>query len=155
MSKAAIVISLLYVTLVCHAQNSTLEPNFVALIVIDIDTSVQWYSNTLGFSEIDRVSSKEKGFKQSNLQRGNVRIELVELDNAISPKAIVPGYDAQTRMIGFFKVGFLVTDFEKWAVDLKEKKFEFYGDVVKDDLTGKRMMIALDPDGNRIQIFEK
>ncbi len=49
----------------------------------------------------------------------------------------------------------MVTDFEKWIDHLTNEKVDFYGSVVTDDTTGKRMVIITDPDGNRIQIFEK
>ena len=59
------------------------------------------------------------------------------------------------RVTGFFKIGFLVTEFDMWIDHLTNEKVDFYGNIVTDDTTGKRMAIITDPDGNRIQIFEK
>ena len=59
------------------------------------------------------------------------------------------------RIIGLFKIGFVVTDFEKWVDHLIDKEVDFCGNIVTDDNTEKRMVIITDPDGNRIQIFEK
>ena len=41
-----------------------------------------------------------------------------------------------------------------WSEKTAKMEAEFHGNVVTDD-TGKRMVIVLDPDGNRIQLFEK
>jgi len=38
---------------------------------------------------------------------------------------------------------------------LKIEKVNFYGNIITDDTTGKKMAIILVPVGNRIQLFEK
>lgn len=62
---------------------------------------------------INEIESKERGFKQSNLKRNHTLIELIELDNAIKLKDVIPNFNNKTRTIGFFKTGFLVSDFDK------------------------------------------
>lgn len=158
MKKILIISTLIWLPFLSYTQNNPtldLEAYFSAMIVSDFDSSVKWYSNTLGFEVINRVESVERGFKQSNLKRGDVLIELVELDKALNPADIVPSHNNKTRFIGFFKLGFLVTDFDKWISHLTNEEADFYGHVVTDNTTGKRMVIITDPDGNRIQIFEK
>lgn len=158
MKKLVFVLYLVWLPFLSNAQkNSTpnLEAYFSAFIVTGIDVSIDWYSNVLGFTEINRVESIERGFKQSNLSRGNMLIELIELDKAINIKDVIPDYSTKMRTVGLFKIGFRVTDFEKWIDHLTTEKVDFYGSIVKDDSTGKRMVIITDPDGNRIQIFEK
>ena len=148
----------MWIPFLSHAQNDSipdLESYFSAMVVSDFESSISWYSNTLGFKVVNRIESKERGFKQSNLKRGDVLIELIELDKAVNLEDIVPNYSNKMRVIGFFKIGFLVTNFEKWIDHLTNEKIDFYGNVVTDDTTGKRMVIITDPDGNRIQIFEK
>jgi len=158
MKKTLIISTLIWLPFLSYTQNNPtqdLEAYFSAMIVSDFDSSINWYSNTLGFEVISRIESVERGFKQSNLKRGDVLIELVELDKALNLADIVPNYNNKMRIIGFFKLGFLVTDFEKWIDHLTNEKVDFYGSVVTDNNTGKRMVIITDPDGNRIQIFEK
>ena len=95
------------------------------------------------------------GFKQANLKRGNILLEFIELKSAVSPKDVVTDYNSKTRMLGFFKTGFLVSDFAGWVAHLQNANVNFQGKVVTDELSGKKMVIVKDPDGNRIQIFEK
>lgn len=148
----------MWIPFLSHAQNDSipdLEAYFSAMIVSDLDSSINWYSNILGFEIVNKVESKERRFKQSNLKKGNALIELIELDNAVYPEDVVPNYNNKTRIVGFFKTGFLVSDFDKWIDHLTNEKVDFHGNIVMDDSTGKRMVIIIDPDGNRIQIFEK
>lgn len=131
------------------------EAYFSAIIVNDIESSITWYSNNLGLKLLNKVDSEERGFKQANLKRGNVLIELIELKSSLSQKTLLESHPKKTKIEGFFKFGFRVSEFDKWVAALKKSKVEFYGDVVTDDLSGRRMLIINDPDGNRIQIFEK
>lgn len=157
--KRVFIISLyVWIPFLSYAQNDStedLEAYFSAMIVSDFDSSIHWYSKTLGFEVVSRVESVERGFKQSNLKRGDVLIELIQLDKALNLEDIVPNYNNKMRLIGFFKLGFLVIYFDKWIDHLTNEKVDFYGGIVTDDITGKRMVIITDPDGNRIQIFEK
>lgn len=98
------------------------------------------------------VSAK---FSIINLKKGKAALELIQLSGTLSPADIVPDYTSKTRIYGFFKMGFQVTDLDTWVSFLKEKQVEFNGDVVTDLVTNKRMVITLDPDGNRIQLFEQ
>lgn len=95
------------------------------------------------------------GFKQANLKRGNSQIELIELKSAISTKDVVPNFTNKTRLQGIFKIGFSITDFDEWMDHLQSKELVAPGNIVEDPVSGKRMIIIRDPDGNRVQLFEK
>lgn len=129
--------------------------SFVAVIVNDIDVSISWYQEVLGFELIDRVDVPERGFRQSNLKRALMDIELIELKTAISQEEVLSKNPSVSHIHGIFKVGFQVSDFDAWLLHLTNAKVEFGGSVVTDQKTGKRMLIIKDPDSNRIQLFEK
>ena len=131
------------------------EAYFAALIVRDMDESVRWYTTHLGMEVLRQAAYPDRGFKQANLQRGNILIEFIELDNALSAELVVPNFDSKTRMVGLFKIGFLLDDFDRWIDYLTNQEIDFYGSVVKQPESNKRMVIVKDPDGNRIQLFEK
>lgn len=158
MKKLSITFSILWMSFFCFSQKEalpSLEAYFSAIIVSDMDTSIYWYSNILGFEVLDKTESVERGFKQANLKKGNVLIELLELDSSVSQKEVLSNYSKKTKIYGFFKFGFLVSEFDKWIEVLKQAEVSFNGSVVTDHLSGKRMVIIKDPDGNRIQFFEK
>ncbi|MDH7446529.1 VOC family protein [Aquimarina sp. 2201CG14-23] len=131
------------------------EGNFSAIITTNIDNSITWYSNTLGFKIINKTENIERGFKQANLKTGKVWIELIELKNVLAQENILKDKPKGTKISGFFKFGMQVSAFNDWIIHLKKLNTEFLGTVVTDKLSGKKMVLIKDPDGNRIQIFEK
>lgn len=131
------------------------EPYFTAVIVSNLDRSISWYTNNLGFEVASKRDNIESGFRQANLKRGNALIELIELESAINPKDVVPNYNNKTKLLGIFKFGFKVSDFDRWMKYLDEKAVQKYGTVVIDPISRKKMIILLDPDGNYVQLFEK
>ena len=158
MKKTLITFYLILISFISYSQNESLpkpEAYFSAIIVNDIDTSIIWYSNNFGFKVLNKIASKERGFKQANLKCGNILIELIELKSSLSPKNLLKNHPKKTKIDGFFKFGFLVSEFDNWVKFLKQSKVEFYGTVVIDDQSGKKMVLVKDPDGNRIQLFEK
>ena len=86
----------------------------------NIDASSQWYSDVLGFETLNRVDMEERGIRQANLKRGNATIELIEIITAIYPKDILKGKAKRTQIAGYFKIGFSVSDFDKWENFLTE-----------------------------------
>ena len=147
----------LLIPFLLHSQAGELsdpEPYFMAIIVSNIDTSLNWYTSQLGFEVVDRIDAPENGFRQANLKRGKAAIELIELQTTIYPAEILEGKPSRSRIAGFFKFGFTVSDFDAWVDQLNESGVAFHGRVVQ-NTTGKKMVIIQDPDGNRIQIFKR
>jgi catechol 2,3-dioxygenase-like lactoylglutathione lyase family enzyme len=158
MKRSIIIFNLILVSFIGYGQSDSLpspEAYFSAIIVSNIDSSIIWYSSNFGFEVLNRIELEEKGIKQVNLKCGNILIELIELKSSLSPKSLLENHPEKTKINGFFKLGFLVPEFDKWVNALKQSEVEFYGEVVKDNLSGKRMLLVMDPDGNRIQLFEK
>ncbi|MEO1051220.1 MAG: VOC family protein [Bacteroidota bacterium] len=131
------------------------RPHFSAIIVNDMSISVTWYKEILGLEVLDSVSSEERGFKITNLKRGDLLIELIELKSAISRQDFLEGKGSKARLTGLFKFGLSVNDFDVWVGHFNDQQVQFQGEVVRSHLTDKRMVIILDPDGNRIQVFEQ
>ncbi len=131
------------------------KPSFAAIIVSNMKNSIEWYSEKLGFKVINQTESEERGFKQANLKRGSVHMELIALHNSITPGDILAKKPRGTKINGYFKFGFSVQAFDDWVEFLTKADYEFHGRVVKDNTSGKRMLIIKDPDGNRIQLFEE
>ncbi|MEL7124498.1 MAG: VOC family protein [Bacteroidota bacterium] len=158
MKKLFIILAISFLSLQSVAQKEILsdpEAYFSALIVNDIEHSITWYTNNIGFEVLNNNEYPDAGLKQANLKRGNILIELIELNSAISAKEVIPDYNNKTRVQGIFKIGFLISDFDRWIDYLKKQKVEFHGRVVNQPESDKRMVIIKDPDGNRIQFFEK
>ncbi len=146
------------VTLPIYSQSKiepTIEAHFTAIIVKDIDSSIVWYSNNLGFKVLDQVNFEDIGLKQANLENRNIKIELIQSNKTLYAEDILKNQPKKTLIAGFFKFGFLVSDFTGMIKQLEINNVNFHGRIVQDENSGKKMVIIKDPDGNRIQLFEK
>ena len=137
-----------------QAAPTDLTAYFSAILVEDIQASQQWYTEILGF-EVVLESEIAEEFTILNLKRGNSALELIQLPGALSPAEAIENYHSKTRIKGIFKVGFQVKDLNVWVDFLKKQEVQFNGGVVEDPVSGNPMVIILDPDGNRIQLFEE
>jgi len=158
MRQLFLTLSFLFLQFAVQSQATNLpapKPYFSAIIVSDIDTSIEWYSKSFGLEVVNIEENAERGFKQANLKRGAAWIELLELDNASTQAELLKGLPPKTKIEGYFKFGFTVSEFDDWIKFLTEANVDLYGSVVQDSNSGKRMIIVLDPDGNRIQLFEE
>lgn len=133
----------------------TANMSFTAIIVNDMKVSEKWYRRTFGFQPRNDFKIKSRGLYVSNLTLGTNNLELIQLENSVSRKEAVANYDNKPRIQGIFKIGFTVKEFDKWIEWFKELDVKTAGKVVTDNRTNKRMVIILDPDGNRVQLFEK
>ena len=127
---------------------------FSAIIVNDIESAINWYEQILDFKLLDTSKIDEIGLKQANMKCDDVHLELIQLHAAIDPSKHVENYSKKTKFVGFFKVGFRMRDFDGLMMNIEKNKIRVQGQVVTDPKSDKRMIILLDPDGNRIQIFE-
>ena len=134
---------------------STPDLHFFSIIVGNMDTSLEWYRDVADFKLVDSFSDEDRGIKMANLANGYARLELIEINSAISTEVLRAQYGTNARIGGFFKIGFRVKEFDQWVARLESLGVTFSGTVVSDPQTEKRMLVLLDPDGNRIQFFER
>ncbi len=134
---------------------SQLQPSFMAIIVSEIETSVNWYQEMLGFEVENRLDLPDRGLWQANLKNQGMRLELIQTSSMINSQELLSERGSKVKLTGFFKIGFTVKNFDDQLSFLESGKVKIHGGVVADPVTGKRMVIVLDPDGNRIQLFEQ
>ena len=97
-----------------------LKPHHVAINVPDIDATIAWYGDILGFT----VEKRDfiKGFRGRNalLKHGDFRIELFQNEKIIprpEEQISAPG----TVMLGFRQLAFTVEDRQKFTEMLERK----------------------------------
>ena len=125
-------------------DKSEIRPYFVSIIVADFEKSIKWYEDVFALQTLNKVINDERGFKQANLGNSEFLLELIYLQTATS---------RSQQVTGFFKFGIRVNKFDDWIKRLRDLKVEFNGDIVEDPVSGKKMVVIKDPDGNRIQLF--
>lgn len=134
------------------SKKLTLSEGFAAFIVKNIDASINWYTNNFGFELVNETNLEERGIKQANLKLGNTKIELIESKSSFDP---TENNTKKGLVQGIFKVGFTVTNFNNWKNHLINQQLITENDIVENPVDHKLMLIIKDPDGNRIQLFEK
>lgn len=120
------------------------EPQYFAVLVTDVDKSVQWYRTAFGLSELDRSSADDGSWQIVNLTSDHLFVEIIR-DNRAQDIA---------RAKGFFQVGFHVPDVDVVA-DLVGRATGERPRVLDVARQGVRLMQSMDPDGNIIQLFSR
>lgn len=151
------IVVFIHLSIISHAQ----EPDqvvqgmvFSAIIVSNLDASIDWYEKNLGFKIDNQAELASRGIRQANLSTNHVRLELIEIKGTVNARDVLQGPFEGKRLNGLFKIGFAVQNFEKTIKTLRQNHVKFQGDVVTDPITNQKMVIIRDPDDNRIQLFD-
>ena len=116
-------------------------PQYVAVLVEDVDKSVQWYSAAFGLRELDGSQADDGSWQIVNLTNEHLFVEIIRDDRA----------QDVDRARGFFKVGFRVPDVEVVA----DRVMQATGErprVIDFPRHEVRILQLRDPDGNIIQL---
>jgi catechol 2,3-dioxygenase-like lactoylglutathione lyase family enzyme len=119
---------------------------FFALSVSDIDASAMWYSEKLGLSVVMRSPKQDKA-SAIVLEGAGLTVELVQHDDAIAASKEPP------LAHGFFKMGFVVDDFDKTLAALKARGVPMFLGPFPARGNIKSNAIIKDNAGNLIQFF--
>ncbi len=124
---------------------------FFAVSVSNIDESIAWYTEKLGFA-LDHKSENEVR-KGALLSRPGVLLELAEFDGAVDLASLDLGRESH-EIFGVFKIGLLTPSAEATQARLAEAGVEtVFGIVTASD--GRQTFGVSDPDGNLVQFFSR
>ena len=121
----------------------------MGLSVPDLEASIEWYGNVLGFSVEKRMEMPAIGAKIAWLKRGDFRIELFEMENAapLPDDRKIPNKDLLTH--GWKHLSIEVADAAETLKTLRENGVEIAMENVVD---GVAMGFIRDNAGNLIEI---
>jgi extradiol dioxygenase family protein len=139
------------------APAADLRPFLSAMSVADIDESVRWYKDNLGFSELSSSDYPDSSLRIRVLTLEDFRIEMIEFRNSVPISKVsekFPAIDDRSKLIGFTKLGFRTDDLTAIAERLRNSKVTFLYDITEDNERRMRWFIVTDPDGNWLQFFE-
>lgn len=153
--KRIIILSLFIIIVnAIHGQQSTqfkVYSYFSALIVKNIDSSVNWYQSVLGL-KTRFLPGTPQGIRVAILESPEIVLEMIENSSSLEPQKLLEGKSEGTRIQGFFKIGFKVTTMDSFIEHLKKLNISIPR-IYKDD-SGKRNFLVEDPDKNLVQFFE-
>ena len=136
----------------------------VGIIVSDLERSLKFYRDTLGFEvveKVDLIAGKEVslgvGIPDARLQLVHLKVgdspSRIELLHYLSPKSRPLSPDARSNDIGVGHAAFQVIDIRKYYDQLVEKGVQFISDI-QESSTGEKFCYFYDPDGAILEIIE-
>lgn len=167
MSKYVKIITLFatILTVACTKQkevvkSDTFKPVLLALIVKDIDRSIDWYSNVLDFKiEKEIKEYPEYGLKLAVLKAGDFHLELMEKADALPQNEALS--DADSYVGGVSKIGLRVKNLDATYNHLQSIEgvdvVAGPGELPENSLPipwPNKYLLLRDPDGNFIQFFD-
>jgi catechol 2,3-dioxygenase-like lactoylglutathione lyase family enzyme len=134
------------------------DHHHTVLLVSDMDRSIEFYCDTLGFELINRDDDRRGEFldRMFNIDGVHIKLalvraggEIVELIEPVAPAPLVE-YDGSENRFGICRIGWEVDEIEQLVDDLKAKGVEFLSEIV--DMTvghyaGGKVVFFRDPDG--------
>lgn len=130
------------------APTFTAQGAFVAIVVTNLDASVNWYESNLGLHLLKRGKSPRLPAETVVLGGHNLYVELIHHDGKQLPRV-----DNEASVPRLIKAGVIVAqkDFEAVATYLQKRGFEV--GIFEDQEMGVRSFLFKDNDGNLIQFF--
>jgi len=113
-----------------------IKAKYTTLIVKDLDESVAFYRDCLGFKE---------GYFVDNGPMGKIRI----MDSELASVELI---ECDKFPVGMWSIGTDVDDLEKTLIELKEKGIEPISPVTETSVG--HMCFVVDPDNNKICLIE-
>jgi catechol 2,3-dioxygenase-like lactoylglutathione lyase family enzyme len=135
-----------------------LSPYLLAMSVANVDDSVKWYEEKLGFAVVEKMDLPAYNLRIVFMERDGFRLELVEDKKSVSLPSIqcyFPGVNDKTKLQGFTKFSFLTENVEQVSKDLKGKNVSLIMDVTKDEKQKVKFILLHDNSGNLLQFIQK
>jgi len=135
-----------------HVNPDALRPSLTAISVANLDESVRWYADTLGFTVVTQRAFAGQRLRLAILERDGFRVELVELEGSQPAAKLLPAGAGNPAMIqGFGKLAFTVGDFDAWLARVRRAGVRFQLEPQTNAEDGTRSFIILDNNGNWLQ----
>jgi methylmalonyl-CoA/ethylmalonyl-CoA epimerase len=130
----------------------SLRPLHLGISVPDIDESIAWYMDTLGFSLLSDNYMEPIKARVAFLKHGEFSIELFEIEGAkpLPEERRVPNLDIQTH--GTKHMAFEVKDMYKFVDCLKEKNVDIAMDIFP--MEGDLVCFIRDNSGNLLELIQ-
>jgi catechol 2,3-dioxygenase-like lactoylglutathione lyase family enzyme len=132
---------------------TTVRPNAVTMSVPELDLAVRWYSEKLGFREVQRKSYPEFKTLLAFLELNGYRVELIE-DGSSQAGARRADPPAHTAIQGISQFSFLTTDLDGVRGELVRRDVPIVWEFENAEL-GVKFLFIRDLNSNLIQYIQR
>ena len=95
----------------------------VAITVKDLDSTIEWYVENMGFTVKRTIENKERGMRIAFLEAGSGAT--LEFFGFVDPEKVVEGPKLKAEETGIKHISFLVDDLDEMCKRLKSAGVEF------------------------------
>lgn len=120
------------------------QPQYLAVLVEDVEQAKEWYQRVLGVTQLDDTEAPDGVWRVVNLISDHLWVEIIR-DNRAS---------AGERVYGFYKVGFFVPDVALVAEQVEKATGE-RPRVLAFSKHKLNILQLKDPEGNVIQLMSR
>ena len=127
----------------------------LAVVVSNLEQSIEWYQDVLGFQILERTDFPAVNAKGAFLEGAGIRLELLKSDQGFRIAEMFADPPAHILPVGNKALILYVEDLHETTVELETKNvsFAFKELALNDD--GLKSTVIKDADGNFISIFGK
>lgn len=118
----------------------------VALIVRDIERSLDFYQNQLGFKLVEKIFRTERESWKVDIRLGEIQLELFTFPGT-------PARPSYPEALGLRHLAFSVEKIDEYYEELCKKGIKLEEKRV-DQLTGKKFFFFSDPDDQPLEVYE-
>lgn len=145
------------------AFTATARLTHIGLCVADLERSLRFYVDGMGFVEIGRMTTDEPdsgkilevpdaAVELVYLARDGFRIELIDFAR---PGVDTPAQRRPVNQVGLTHLAFRVDDLDAWCERIRGAGGTVLDHTASRFVTGNRGIMAVDPDGTRIELIER
>lgn len=156
MKRNACALFLLCWILPAAKSQSTQDPHhFIALFVTNLDSTVKWYEQKLGFTIIDRKEVAAANIKAAIMSYNDLLVEVIQHPKSVTSNQVKEKFPDNIGTQGFFKLGIYQENLDALEASLKSKGVKIRYPVLTADGFSKklRLFIIEDPEGNMVQFY--
>jgi catechol 2,3-dioxygenase-like lactoylglutathione lyase family enzyme len=142
---------------------ATARLTHIGLCVADLERSLRFYIDGMGFEEIGRMFTDEPdsgkilevdgaAVELVYLSRDGFRIELIDFR---SPGVETPEARRPVNRVGLTHFAFRVDDLDAWCARIRAAGGTVLEQTASRFVTGNRGIMVVDPDGTRVELIER
>lgn len=131
------------------------RPGFLAVSVSDLEAATAWYRDMLGLVAVREVTSADGAMTARVLRAGPVVVELIHHRSNRAVTDVLDTGAHRFQLQGIVKAGLFVADIEALYEHLESRDVAMDARIGSDPELRLRSFVFRDPDGNRIQVFQR